>query len=217
VNTWALQSGGSSGGSGGSGTVTIDANGTLVGSRGTANFIAGSGILNVLSDTGSQINIQQNADTAVVLSRSTGQAGTDLVCASASASSSVYTCALSPTLHVYTANMMLRWRPDVSGAGGPTTLNVDTLGAVPVKQFDGATDPTAADIAANQAYAVWYDGTVFRLMIPPVNVAAAVAQPVCDTAQRGRLWQILGAAGIKDQVSVCAKDATDVYAWRALY
>jgi hypothetical protein len=212
LNTWALQSGG-----GGQGLVTVSTEGTPIGTRGIVNFIAGSGVLNAFTDTGSQLNIQQGSDTTVLLTRSTGQAGSDLLCHSASASASAYTCGLSPLLLTYTPNMVLHWRPDLSGAGGATTLNVDTLGAVAVKQFDGTTDPTAGDIVANQLYPLWYDGAVFRLMIPPVNVAATAARPSCSTAQRGRIWQTLGAASVKDQVSVCAKDGSDVYAWRTLY
>jgi hypothetical protein len=145
------------------------------------------------------------------------QSGSELLCNSASGSASAYTCPLSPALLTYTPNMVLHWRPDLNGAGGATTLKVDALGVVAVKQFDGTTDPTAADIVANRLYPLWHDGTVFRLMIPPVNVAAAVARPACNTAQRGRIWQTLGAATVKDDVSVCAKDSSEVYAWRTLY
>lgn len=43
------------------------------------------------------------------------------------------------------------------------------------------------------------------------------ALPTCNAAMSGTLWQVPGTAGVKDSVSVCAKDATDTYAWRALY
>jgi len=33
----------------------------------------------------------------------------------------------------------------------------------------------------------------------------------------GRLWYIAGTAGVKDTLSVCAKDAGDAFAWRTLY
>lgn len=211
ANTWALESGG------GGGALTIDAAGTTVGSRSIANFVAGSGIVNALSDTGTAINIQQNADTAVMLSRATEQSGTDLVCASASGSGSAYTCSLSPTLRAYTTQMVLHWIPDAGATGGATTLNVDTLGAAPVKQFDGVTDPTDGDILPGRMYALWYDGTSFRLMAPPVNVAQTATQPACNSSQRGRIWQVLGGSGAKDSVSVCAKDASDTYAWRSIY
>jgi len=181
VNTWALQSGG-----GGQGTVTVSTEGTPIGTRGVVNFIAGTGVLNAFTDTGSQINLQQGSDTSVLLTRSTEQSGSDLLCNSASGSPSDYTCALSPSLRIYTPNMVLHWRPDLSGSGGATTLNVDTLGAVAVKQFDGTTNPTAADIVANRLYSLWHDGAVFRLIVPGVNVAVTAAQSgwelLCKTA-----------------------------------
>ena len=92
---------------------------------------------------------------------------------------------VSPTLQSYTTGMVLAWKPNVNGAGGATTLNVDTLGAVPVKQADGVTDPTSADIVAGRLYNVWHDGAVFRLIAPPVNAASAATQPACSAAQRG--------------------------------
>lgn len=215
TNTFILQSGGGSGGSGG--PTTIDNNGTVVGADGIVNFIAGGGILNTISNTGSQINIQQGVDTSVILSKATAQNGTPWLCLSASGSGTTYTCSLSPTLQAYSSGMPLLWKPDVSGSGGPTTLNVDTLGAVAVKQADGVTDPTIADVLVGRQYWVWYDGSVFRLLTPPVNVAVSGAQPSCNSSQRGRIWQTLGASGVKDSVTVCAKDATDAYAWRTIY
>lgn len=43
------------------------------------------------------------------------------------------------------------------------------------------------------------------------------AKPTCAAAERGTLWYVAGGAGVKDTVEVCAKDASDVYAWRAIY
>src|SRR5207248_2511630 len=40
--------------------------------------------------------------------------------------------------------------------------NVDTLGAAPLKQPDGAADPGAADIVAGRMYSLCYDGAAFR-------------------------------------------------------
>ncbi len=209
ANTWTPESGG--------GSLAVDNTGTLVGSRNTINLIGGLGVVNTISDTGAQINIQQNVDTSVIASKATAQSGVMWLCSSSGGSSSAYACALSPTLQAYTAGMVLAWKPNVNGAGGATTLNVDTLGAVTVKQADGVTDPTGADIVAGRLYNVWHDGTVFRLMTPAVNVASAAAQPACNAAQRGRFWQTLGGTGVKDAVTVCAKDAGDAYAWRSIY
>lgn len=212
ANTWSLQSGGGSGG----GSLGIDNNGTLIGSRNVVNFIGGVGVVNTISDTGTQINVQQSVDTGVIPSKATAQSGAMFLC-SAAGSGNAYTCAMSPTLQGYTSGMVLSWKPNVNGAGGATTLNVDTLGAVTLKQADGITDPTSADIVAGRLYNVWHDGTVFRLMTPAVNVATAATQPACSVTQRGRFWQTLGATGVKDAVTVCAKDATDAYAWRTIY
>jgi hypothetical protein len=114
--------------------------------------------------------------------------------------------------------MVLYLVPDVTAAGGATTVNVDSLGAEPLKLSDGATNPVAGDIVAGQQYAIWFDGTNFRLLAPPVaGFGSSASQPTCDVAHRGRLWQTFGGAGVKDQFSVCAKDATNAYAWRVLY
>jgi hypothetical protein len=43
------------------------------------------------------------------------------------------------------------------------------------------------------------------------------ALPTCDAAHRGTFFVVNSGAGVKDTVSVCAKDAADAYAWRAIY
>ncbi len=61
--TFQVQAGGGTGG--GSTLVTVDSNGTPVGSpRGTLNIIDGTCMTNTLSDSGTAINIQANFDTA---------------------------------------------------------------------------------------------------------------------------------------------------------
>jgi hypothetical protein len=174
-------------------------------------------MVDALTDTGEQINIQQNVNTAVVQSRTTAQSGETLLCASAGSSSSNYTCAMHPTLVGYTTGMVLFWKPNVNALGGNTTLDVDTLGAKSVKMADGVTDPTGADLRAGTLYPIWYDGSSFRLIAPATNVGTTATRPDCDASQRGRIWQTLGGSGVKDVVAVCAKDASDAHAWRLLY
>ena len=125
---------------------------------------AGAGLMSTASDDGAEINIQSALDTAVVQTQPGEQSGSALLCASGSGSASQYTCSLNPTLAAYTSGMVLHWKPDVAGAGGPTTLNVDTLGAKPLKVTDGVSDPAATDISAGKLYNIWYDGSVFRLV-----------------------------------------------------
>jgi hypothetical protein len=177
TNTWAVQ--GTGGGSGG--TLTFQNNGATVGSRGTANFIPGAGIVNLITDTGTAINIQQSADTAVMLSKVTNQAGTPLLCASASASGTTYTCYLSPTLTAYTAGMVLFWKIDTTNTSVNPTLNVDTLGAKAVVDYQ-ANALTVGALVSGAEVPIWYDGTNLRCMtcgLGSVNSnAASISLPI---------------------------------------
>ena len=209
TNTWALQAGS------GAGSVTLESDGTVVGSRSVQNLIAGNGIIKAVSDTGARLDIAQMVDTAVVQTRVNAQSGTDLYCESASGSASTYTCSLAGSLlQSYTKGMILNWRPDVDAAGGVTTLSVDSLGARRVKQADGVSDPAAADIIGQRLTPIWDDGTVFRLL--PGSTAGAT-RPACVASTRGRIWLTLGSPATKDEVAVCAKDASDQLVWRILY
>lgn len=42
-------------------------------------------------------------------------------------------------------------------------------------------------------------------------------QQACSATTRGTLWYTQGAAGVKDSVQICTKDAADAYAWRTLW
>jgi hypothetical protein len=212
ANTWTPESGA------GSGVTQIQNTGTLVGARPILDFSAGPGILLAISDTGQAISIQSSVDTSFVQTSGNEQSGASLLCSTASGSGTTYTCALSPVLTGYTTGMVLNWNPDVSATGGSTTLNVNTLGAKSVKLADGATDPAPGDVVAGRIVEIWYDGVVFRLLASPIPAGIlGETQPACVVNVRGRLWFVAGASGVKDSLSVCAKDATDAYAWRALY
>jgi hypothetical protein len=50
-----------------------------------------------------------------------------------------------------------------------------------------------------------------------VKIGDPGARPPCDSTRRGTFWNDEGAAGVKDSVAVCAKDAADAYDWRTLY
>jgi hypothetical protein len=153
TNIWSAQ-----------GNLTVKSGGFTVGTRGAANFVTGAGLMSTISDDGAEINIQSALDSAVIETLPGEQSGSALLCASGSGSASQYRCALNPTLAAYTSGMVLHWKPDVAGAGGPTTLNVDTLGTKPLKMTDGVSDPSLSDISAGKLYNVWYDGGSFRLM-----------------------------------------------------
>ncbi|MBZ5678333.1 MAG: hypothetical protein LAP61_29190 [Acidobacteriia bacterium] len=203
---------------GGGGVTTIKNTGTTVGTRSILDLSSGPGVLLATSDTGQSILIQSSLDTAVVQTRSSEQSGVSLLCPSAGGSGTSFTCFLSSTLSAYTNGMVLHWQPDVNGAGGATTLNVDTLGPVGLKLADGITDPGPGDVTAGRLYEIWHDGTNFRLLNPGVLPGVlGETQPACGATVRGRPWFVAGALGVKDTLSVCAKDASNTYAWRTLY
>jgi len=155
TNTWTAQGIG-----GGPSALTIESNGTLVGTRSIANLVPGSGIFTMIFDTGTKFNVQQSVDSAVVLTRAGLQSGRTLLCASAGASDTAYTCTMIPRLTAYATGMLVNWIPDVSAAGGGTTLDIDILGPKDVKLADGTSDPTADDIVGGRMYLIWYDGAM---------------------------------------------------------
>lgn len=50
-----------------------------------------------------------------------------------------------------------------------------------------------------------------------IRYNTVTAKPACDATTRGTTWFVNGANGVKDTFEACAKDATDVYAWRTIY
>lgn len=50
-----------------------------------------------------------------------------------------------------------------------------------------------------------------------LTLSTATAKPTCSSTTRGTFWVTQGAAGVKDSVEVCAKDAANAYAYRTIY
>jgi len=208
ANNWVPQAGGS-------GAVTIQNGGTSVGARATQNFAPGTGLITSITDTGTKLNIQQTVDTAMVVSKAALQSGSALLCRSASASASAYTCALTPTLTGYTSGMVLNWRPDVTGIGGATTLNVDQLGAVSVVKADGVSAPGSADIITGQLYLLWYDGTAFRLLSTSGSSGSSGSStPATITATgAGGPTAVTATAEWHSSLAYCSAVATSTLTW----
>lgn len=53
--------------------------------------------------------------------------------------------------------------------------------------------------------------------MPRFGIGNTSAPPTAGTAYAGTLWYRSNGAGAKDDVLVCAKDATDTWAWRVIY
>jgi hypothetical protein len=204
TNVWSAQ-----------GNLSIKSGGITVGTRNAANFITGVGLMSTASDDGSEINIQSALDTAVVQTQPGEQSGSALLCASGSGSASQYKCSLNPTLAAYTSGMILHWKPDVAGAGGPTTVNVDTLGTTPLKEADGVSDPAPTDISAGKLYDIWYDGSVFRMTAG----AAGTSGGGSVTSVFGRTGPVVALSGDYNTAQVTESGNlyfTNARAWAAL-
>ena len=151
------------------GGVTVQANATTIGTRSIVNYVAGTGLIQTLSDNGTAVTVQQAVDTAIIQTVPAGQSGTSLLCSSAGASATTFTCTMAPVLTAYTTGMIVNWRPDVSATAGAVTINVDTLGAKAIRRDDGSTNPATGDLVAGRLYRLWYDGTVFRYVAPAAS------------------------------------------------
>lgn len=199
------------------GTVTIESGSTPVGTRGVVNFLAGSGIVNAITDQAGKIVVQQSVNTATVLTRAAFQAGSPLSCA-ASGTNDVWQCNLEPVLSQYTNMMRVYLNPPADNQTSTVTLAINQNSAVAVKRADGVTDPAPGELKAGQITQLWYDGTVFRMMVDasPVKQSTSAA-PTCNAAARGIIWHFFADTGSKDTVEICAKDDTDAYSWRTLY
>jgi hypothetical protein len=196
ANTWSSEGG----------SETVRSNGVPVGARPITNFQTGPGLLSVITDTGTAINIQSALDTAVVATLPGEQTGSSLLCSPASGTATSYNCSMTPTATAYTVGMVLHWIPEMAGTGGPTTLNVDTLGAKGVKQGDGVSDPGSGDIVAGSMREVWYDGVNFRFL-EAGQVSGGGSEAVASVF--GRTGPVLGMAGDYTAVQVTNAAATN--------
>jgi hypothetical protein len=70
---------------------------------------------------------------------------------------------LTPALTAYFAGLTVRFINGAAANTGAATLDVDGLGAVPIRKGDGTVDLDAGDLAASALVTVVHDGTVFRL------------------------------------------------------
>lgn len=143
---------------------------------------------------------------------------TPLSCASSATVAQEFSCATTPGLAQYFSGQLVFWQPDIAAQGADVSLNIDTLGARPVKLSDGSSNPEKGDLEAGRSYPLWYDGAAFRVLANSRPAVPTFAErPDCTASLRGRLWLLPGAESAKDDLSVCAKDETEVYAWRTLY
>lgn len=147
---------------GAAGTITLKSGTTTVGTRGVISYIAGTGIVNAISDLAGELRVQQSVDTAVVMTKTDFQNGEALRC-NASMTANAYSCALNPALIAYGTGMRVFLQPGAANTG-VATLNINGLGAVGLRRADGTTELAASDLVAGRMYPLWFDGTRFRLV-----------------------------------------------------
>lgn len=125
-----------------------------------------------------------------------------------------------------------------SAAGAPALTCAGCVLASPVEQFPPGTIPiaiwtasggtwlTGTNEAALEGGAPTFTGGTNVTLTQTgnsVSIAASLealpsgAQPACSSTTGGFLWYIPGASGVQDHMQLCAKDATNTYAWRTLY
>jgi len=155
--------------------------------------------------------------SGVAQTRANAQSGQTLLCQSGSASATTYTCNMNPSLSAYQTGMVLNWIPDLSATGAATTLKIGALAAVPVRLSDGSSNPVDGDIPAGRQQQIWYDGSAFRLMQSKEGITFGATRPACAVTLAGRIWYQAKVAGTKDEVAVCAKNASNQYDWRIIY
>lgn len=126
----------------------------------------GTVVISVWGNIAGTLTNQTDLNTALGLKLPTTslQSGVSLLGTTTSASATVYTVTMSPTLTAYTSGQAILWKVSTSCTGGTaTTINVDGLGAKSLTQADGSTNPAAVQCATGLLVPIWYDGTVFRI------------------------------------------------------
>lgn len=146
TNTWA----GLSGAAGGGGVQQMGA--AVPGNL--AVYMDESGTL--ITDSG------VSGSPGVLMTQPIYQAGTPLDCSGLGSDTAVaMNCLLLPTLGAYTLHMELRFTPAIGNWEGGFTLNIDSIGAVPVKDVDCQTDPVPSRFRPGQTFRLTYNGSVF--------------------------------------------------------
>jgi len=149
--------------------------------------------------------IEQVSDAKDATSAGIVQSG-QLSYAAASGSSNAFVVSLSPAPIGYAEGMMLFFKAN-HNIDGPVTLNVNGLGAVPIRKNIGA-PLNSCDIGAGQMVCVVYDGTNFQLVSPPfyptaltqagpdqIVFGSSIPLAATDASPGSGVWTIQAGAG----------------------
>lgn len=126
-----------------------------------------SGPLQILPDAGVRFRVlhtgerQIGIDTAVIPTRAMLQAGSDVFC-SATGDANAQRCSPAAPLTAYTQGMRILLQAGADNTG-PVSLNISSLGSVPLRFSDGTTELRGGELQTGRFYDLVHDGTVFRL------------------------------------------------------
>ena len=151
-------------GSAWTGTLTVQSDGSPIGATSAINVVSGTGVECIPQVNNGVMALQCNADTSYLASKPSLQSASNpQICTSASGSGTTYTAACATSLNAYAAKQTLFWYTDASNTSTTPTLNIDTLGAMPLVRQDG-TAPAIGDIQAAVLYRIWYDGAKIHVV-----------------------------------------------------
>lgn len=140
--------------------------GQCLNAQADASYLRGKRIINPLSPSDTQGIGWDNAGKQFKPLSYMLQSGASNYCAPSGASTTTYTCSLSPAPTAYSSGLSLTFRPDVTNSGA-STLNVNSLGAKNIQKVSsGALAAVASgDLVANAMYTLNYNGTVFVVQL----------------------------------------------------
>ena len=146
----------------------------------------GTGLTCIENRNTGELTVAADTVTGLVM-KSTFQGGQLVRCVSTSMTSA-HTCSLVPALLGYATGMVVEFNA-TAALSGAATLNIDGLGARPVKRSDGVTDPGPGEVSAGLQIPLRYDGAVFRLPLVKTGGEAGTfaSLPVC-AASSGAIY-----------------------------
>lgn len=97
-----------------------------------------------------------------------------------------YLLTLDPPLPAYVTDMLLVFRAHAANSGGANTLNVNGLGAKPLKKWQGAAlaNLAAGDLPLGKEVLIYYDGASMQVLNPG-SVATSLGNPGTLQASAG--------------------------------
>jgi hypothetical protein len=156
-----------------------------------------------LSIPGQNVAAATTANQPAQMGQIQNQSGTAFAAGGAAPN---YTLTTVPTLTAYAANQRFRVAFAANGTLGSNTLNIDGLGAIGLRQYDGAGNLVPATIVSGMLTDVEYNGT-YMVVLDPLPQSGAVvgavrnfqmvisAASASGTATAEELWVKTGLGG----------------------